>query len=334
MPVFLRVRDGGSFRDVAVLAAEEPLTIGRDQDADLSFPFDTQMSSLHAQVSLQGQVCTVIDLDSTNGMYLNEEPVEQFSLRPGNILRCGSTEFCIEMTEQDETAEATVTTAPVRHHSGTVISGVTEPTVQGGAVAVAPLPAELKQVSGFCAASAIDVYRRFALQKVLSITPDTVESPKEFTIRLLETGADNDCLYFLAYALPKRMGVWWLTQCIRAAGSLKSDGDPAMLEATEAWVKSPTDETRRTAMKLAEKLEMSTPASLAGVSAYFTHGSLGPANTPEIPAPDNVAGKMIGGGAILAAVIHSPEKAPERRRRFVDLALKVSSGALSWKQDK
>ncbi len=330
MPVFLRVRDGGSLRDVAVLAAEEPLTIGRDQDADMSFPFDTQMSSLHAQVVLQGQVCTVIDLESTNGTYLNEEPVEQCSLSPGNLLRCGSTEFCIEMTEQDKPADAMMTPAASFHDSGTAHNGGT------GAAdpAVVPLPAELQQINGFCAPSAIDVYKRFALQKVLSMPPHAAESPQEYTIRMLESGTANECLYFLAYALPKRMGVWWLTKCIRAADSLKSAADSLMLEATEAWVKSPTDETRRTAMKLAAKLEMGTPASLAGAAAFFAHGSLGPANTPKIPAPDNMAGKAIGGGAILAAVAHSPEKAPERRRQFVDLALKVSSGALSWKQDK
>lgn len=334
MPVFLRVKDRDSLRDVAMLGADEPLTIGRDQDADLSFPLDTQMSSLHAQVMLNDKVCTVIDLDSTNGTFLNEVQVEKCNLTPGSLLRCGSTEFCVEMTESDQSADAPVVPAAGHPHNSTAISALTEPTAIGGAATVTSLPAEIQQVNGFCAALAIDVYRRFGLQKVLSTAPDAAESPEEFTIRLLKSGAENDCLYFLAYALPKRLGVWWLTQCIRAAESLKSEGDPAMLEATEAWVKSPNDETRRTAMKLAEDLEMATPAALAGASVFFTHGSLGPANTPEVPAPDNVAGIGIGGGAILAAVIHSPEKAPERRRRFVDLALKVSSGALSWKQDK
>ena len=334
MPVFLRVKDRGSLRDVAILAADEPLTIGLDEDADLSFPHDTQMSSLHARVVLQGPVCMVIDLESTNGTFLNEVPLGQCSLSPGNVLRCGSTEFCVELTEQDHTAKATAAPEPGHDHRANAICGVTEPTAPDGSLAAAPLPAELELVSGFCGASAIDVYRRFALQKELSTAPHAEEPPKEFTVRLPQSGPSKDCLRFLAYALPKRTGVWWLTQCIRAADSLKSDDDAAMLEATEAWVLSPTDATRRTAMQMAEKLEMATPAALAGASVFFIHGSLGPINTPDIPAPDHVAGKMIGGGAILAAVIHSPEKAPERRRRFVDLALKISSGGLSWQQDK
>ena len=334
MPVFLRVKDRDSLRDVAMLGADEPLTIGRDQVADLWFPLDTQMSSLHAQVMLKDKVCTVIDLESTNGTFLNEVQVEKCNLRHGSLLRCGSTEFCVEMIETDQSLDTPVVPAAGHQHNSTAIGAVTEPTAIGGAATVMSLPAEIQQVNGFCAALAIDVYRRFGLQKVLSTAPDAAESPEEFTIRLLKSGAENDCLLFLAYALPKRLGVWWLTKCIRSANSLKSAGDPAMLDATEAWVRSPSDETRRTAMQLAEDLEMATPAALAGASVFFTHGSLGPANSPEIPAPDNVAGKGIASGAILATVLHAPEKAPDRRRHFVDLALKISSGQLSWQQDK
>jgi len=83
-------------------------------------------------------------------------------------------------------------------------------------------------------------------------------------------------------------------------------------------------------MKLAESLEMGTPAAWSGVGAFWSHGSMAPENAPDVPAPDALAGKAISGGAILASVIHSPEKAPERRQQFVELALKISSGELGW----
>ncbi len=67
-------------------------TLGRgDVEIRLEDPF---ASSRHARISRQGQVLVLEDLGSTNGTYLNEEPLNgPAPLHPGDRIRVGDSEF-------------------------------------------------------------------------------------------------------------------------------------------------------------------------------------------------------------------------------------------------
>jgi hypothetical protein len=67
-------------------------TLGRgDVEIRLDDPF---ASSLHARISLEGHVVVIEDLGSTNGTYLNEEPLTgPQPLHPGDRIRIGDSEF-------------------------------------------------------------------------------------------------------------------------------------------------------------------------------------------------------------------------------------------------
>lgn len=337
MPIFLSVKEGHRFRDLAVLAPGKPLIIGRSPDVDVSFPQDFEMSSRHVQIEVQGNVCRIQDLGSTNGSFVNGEPVKECQLKPGDLLRCGGTDFRIEVP--DTTGTGTVVANPLagaahdHDHGQPGATASTSPAERRpGTTTETSIPPDVLQKSGFSGETATEICRRFGLTKLISVQPEEAEAPEKFAVRLSTAGEDNDCLTFIAYALPKRLGVWWLIQCILAAESQKSDADPAMLKAAEDWVRTPTDEARRKAMQLAEELEMATPAAWAGVGAFWSHGSMGPANVPAVPPADNLAGKAISGGAILASVVNTPENAPARRKQFIDLALRIASGELTWEE--
>jgi hypothetical protein len=154
--------------------------------------------------------------------------------------------------------------------------------------------------------------------------------PEEYAKRLSTTCEENECLTFLAFALPKRCAVWWLTQCTQAAESFKSEADHPMLALAEDWVRKPTEENRRKAMEMAEELEMASPAAWAGVAAFWSHGSMGPPEAPPVPAADNISGKAVNAGAVIASVLHTPQHAPERRRQFTELGIRIASGQLPW----
>jgi hypothetical protein len=70
-------------------------TLGRgDVEIQLDDPF---ASSHHARIGRQGHVFVIEDLGSTNGTYLNEEPLSgPQPLRPGDHIRIGDSEFCYE----------------------------------------------------------------------------------------------------------------------------------------------------------------------------------------------------------------------------------------------
>ena len=72
---------------------EGSIEIGREGSTGLALD-DEQASRRHARVAAQGDTATVEDLGSTNGTYLNGQPIEgQRTLRPGDRLRVGLTVF-------------------------------------------------------------------------------------------------------------------------------------------------------------------------------------------------------------------------------------------------
>ena len=70
-------------------------TLGRgDVEIRLDDPF---ASSHHARIGRQGHVLVIEDLGSTNGTYLNEEPLSgPQPLHPGDRIRIGDSEFSYE----------------------------------------------------------------------------------------------------------------------------------------------------------------------------------------------------------------------------------------------
>jgi pSer/pThr/pTyr-binding forkhead associated (FHA) protein len=70
----------------------EGATLGRgDVEIQLEDPF---ASSRHARITRQGHVLVIEDLGSTNGTYLNEEPLTgPQPLHPGDRIRIGDSEF-------------------------------------------------------------------------------------------------------------------------------------------------------------------------------------------------------------------------------------------------
>ena len=71
------------------------ISIGRDPDNDIYIDEET-VSRKHAKVEKKGGKTTIIDLESTNGTYLNDrrlEPFIEFSLNDGDRLKIGRTIF-------------------------------------------------------------------------------------------------------------------------------------------------------------------------------------------------------------------------------------------------
>ncbi len=74
-------------------------TLGRgDVEIQLEDPF---ASSRHARITRQGSVLVIEDLGSTNGTYLNDEPLDgPQPLHPGDRIRIGDSEFSyVQMTD-------------------------------------------------------------------------------------------------------------------------------------------------------------------------------------------------------------------------------------------
>lgn len=71
---------------------------GRDQECD--FPIKhASVSARHCELILSADGVLLRDFDSTNGTFVNDAPVRQAVLLPGQILRVGSVAFVVEDVE-------------------------------------------------------------------------------------------------------------------------------------------------------------------------------------------------------------------------------------------
>src|SRR3989338_8995822 len=89
-----------------VLEAAETL-IGRRPDADLVFTLDG-VSRNHAKIIRHSNGYALVDLNSTNGTYVNGEQVREHLLRPGDRIRLGIEGIeLLFQTHEDEEVSAT-----------------------------------------------------------------------------------------------------------------------------------------------------------------------------------------------------------------------------------
>ncbi len=118
------------------------LTIGRAADNRLVVN-DTKASSHHAEMRPSGQGYSITDLGSTNGTFVNDQPLERNVSRPlnnGDRIRVGDTVFTYEITGATEIAYGTP--GSFAEYPPTIAVGSSEHTAYGqdAQQPYAPLP--------------------------------------------------------------------------------------------------------------------------------------------------------------------------------------------------
>jgi hypothetical protein len=92
----LRVASGAGLRMGAAYDLSEGALLGRGEQADIVLE-DSFASSRHARLVPHGDVIVLEDLGSTNGTYLNDEPLRgPQPLHPGDRIRIGDSAFIFE----------------------------------------------------------------------------------------------------------------------------------------------------------------------------------------------------------------------------------------------
>jgi predicted component of type VI protein secretion system len=83
------------------LPLDSVVDIGREPSLPLHLDEDTQVSRRHARIALQGGQVVVEDLGSTNGTYVNDQPISSpRSLNPGDKVRIGLTVLELRTRQQ------------------------------------------------------------------------------------------------------------------------------------------------------------------------------------------------------------------------------------------
>jgi pSer/pThr/pTyr-binding forkhead associated (FHA) protein len=138
-----------------------PLEIGRDQSTDIALD-DEQASRRHARVSAQGDLALLEDLGSTNGTYVNGQPIEgPRVLRPGDKIRVGLTVIELRTAQEVQSQPSAVLPVPqVTQLSQGILEPVPqrelEPEPELEPVAAAPAFAVEESAPGFVPAEVAD----------------------------------------------------------------------------------------------------------------------------------------------------------------------------------
>ncbi|WKD56623.1 FHA domain-containing protein FhaA [Corynebacterium capitovis DSM 44611] len=93
--VSLLLQDGSSR---TYLVHEGSNILGRSNDADFRLP-DTGVSRKHAEITWDGDVAVLVDLQSTNGTTVNDEPVENWLLADGDVITVGHSHIEVRIVE-------------------------------------------------------------------------------------------------------------------------------------------------------------------------------------------------------------------------------------------
>jgi pSer/pThr/pTyr-binding forkhead associated (FHA) protein len=78
--------DDGSNRSYSLTQGGN--VVGRGQDAQFRLP-DTGVSRRHLEISWDGHAAMLSDLGSTNGTTVNGQPVQNWQLGDGDVIRIG-----------------------------------------------------------------------------------------------------------------------------------------------------------------------------------------------------------------------------------------------------
>jgi len=121
-------REAGKLHEVG----PESLTIGREARQTLVFADDSEVSRLHARVSLVDGAIVVEDLGSTNGTFVNAKRITSpVTLREGNVLRVGRQLLKYERRDRHEVERAQELSRDLRRASEYVHSMLSPPLQSG-----------------------------------------------------------------------------------------------------------------------------------------------------------------------------------------------------------
>lgn len=137
---------------------------------------------------------------------------------------------------------------------------------------------------------------------------------------LVRAGHHADAVRYTARLLPKPAAVWWGCLCAQQAAPTAADA----LKPVVAWLRQPSDESRKACRAAAKALGPTRPVGLLAHAAFLSGGNISPADTPAVEPEPHFTGKLVA-EAVLAAARGGAKAA--RLQTYLALAADVYRGA-------
>jgi predicted component of type VI protein secretion system len=236
-------------------------TVGRTEWSDFSVP-DAEMADVHFQLQCDAYRCLVRRVDGKLETQHNGAPVDEARVRDGDRISAGATVIRV------------------------MLDGAPDFDPDGGTNGEADAetgPAAEEFVEGLLLSAAAQ-----------ALFTDGIKA-EAFLDALVAGNQWEDAVRFLAGWLPRPQSVAWGCECLEQAGDERlSAPQRAAVEAARTWAAEPTEENRRGAQSAAEALGGKTPAGWLALAAFWSEGSIGPPDAPEIPVVPGLSARAVG----------------------------------------
>ncbi len=307
MQLTLEVIAGPSTGNKIQLRSGQHAKVGRTEWADFSFAGDAEMADVHFEISVESQQSKACVVGGAL-LLVNENEVKESTLNNGDKITAGTTTWLVTLEG----------IAPITQASEEKRLDDSPPSAE-----VDEQPKSPATSDGIAADAELEDEARSLLQ--------SHPAPREYFDVLVKSEYFVDAIRFLACWLPKRESVWW--SCLALRRTMKDQLDKANIDAlvaAESWVVDPSEEHRRAAEKVATELAFETAASWSAAGAFWSGGSLAPADSPAVEPADYLTSRAVAGSVLLAA----GSKQPPEFQSLLDLGIAVLDGKEIWPQEQ
>ena len=288
MQVLLQIIAGPATGRRFRLRQGQAATVGRTEWSDFSIPDDSAMADVHFQLHCDAYRCTLRRVDAARETQRNGEPVEQSAVRNGDNISAGASTFLV-------TLEGAPEFDPRGDNFGSDDAEDARPKAADVAAGVEfSDPAQALLTDGIKA--------------------------EDFLDALIADERLDDAVRLLAAWLPPPQSVAWGCACLKQFGEGQlSARQKTSVEAAEKWAAEPTEEHRRAAQQAAENLQSRTPAGWIALAAFWSGGSIGSPDAPEIPATPGMSARAVGLVVTTVATWGGSKiSAPDALRSFIE----------------
>ena len=182
-------------------------------------------------------------------------------------------------------------------------------------------------------------------KKTTALLEEKDLEPEHFISLLLTKNSYEECLAFLAVALPPRESVYWAICCFDSIPRPGGESAEEVLDneinishafaSARAWVNQPVESTRRHAGKMARLAGLKTAEGWLAQAVFWSGGSILSPDKPFIAPPEGVYSKAINSALKLLmgrSIMNMPREVRERvkpvmRMSFIKAGLSVARGA-------
>jgi hypothetical protein len=315
MQLTLQITAGPHAGRKVLLRSGQIARIGRTEWADFSFPRDADLAEIHFAVQCQLQGARVRKLAADKPLSVNAKEVTEVELAAGDTILAGQTLFIVAFDGQAAPAAGAASMATITGAS----------FVATGAAAAAAAKKEAASTEP----TAQEIAEHLQLAEEHKAVAAKVKTGPDLVAALAAQGAFAKAVRVQAHLLPKRHAVWWGVHCVSAAcADTLSPGDCDAKDAAEAWVKDPGERERRACEAAAAQTKFDGPGSWLAMAAFWSGGSMVPAEMSAVPPDDKLTGQAVTSSLMIAASLGDPTKAKDRYRIFLAKAPDIASGKI------